>query len=273
MPKGFELTAEERKLLRQTYVRNNCIFFAPNNIVMCGRGFALSMIPALKKFYANDQEGFNEAFSRHFEFFNTHACMAGLLAGLVVALEKEKAEKGTVEGGTISNIKASLMGPLAGIGDSFFFNCIRIIAAGIGIGFAQQGNILGAFIFILIYGGSYLVLKYYLLVAGYKVGTGLIDKAFSSGIIPLLTKLAGIMGMIMVGATIATNVNVVIAAKPVIGGASLDIQGILDGIAPGILSLIAWFITFKAVKKGLSPMKLVLIILGLCIVLSFIGVF
>lgn len=273
MPKRLDLTVDEKKLLWQTYLRNNCIFLAPNNIVMCGRGFALSMIPALKKYYADDQEGFNEAFSRHFEFFNTHACMAGLIAGLTVALEKEKAEKQTVEGTTISNIKASLMGPLAGIGDSFFFNCIRIIAAGIGIGFAQQGNILGALIFILIYGGSYLIIKYYLLVAGYKVGTGLIDKAFSSGIIPLLTKLAGIMGMIMVGATIATNINITIALKPVIGGAVLDIQSILDGIAPGLLSLIAWFATFKAVKKGYSPMRLVLIILGLCIVLSFLGIF
>lgn len=271
--KLLTINKEEKKLLLQTYFRNNCIFFAPNNIVMQGRGFAFSMIPALKKFYANDPEGFKEAFSRHYEFFNTHACMAGLIAGLAVAMEKEKTEKGKVDGEMISKIKASLMGPLAGIGDSFFFNCVRIIAAGIAIGFASEGNFLGTLIFILIYGGSYLVIKWYLMVAGYKAGSEMIDKAFNSGIIPIITKLAGIVGMIMVGATIATNVNVNIAFAPVIGGSELNIQSILDGIAPGILSIVVWYILFKAVKKGFSPMKLVLLVLVMCILLSFLGIF
>ena len=44
------------------------------------------------------------------------------------------------------------MGPTAGMFDNLFFNCLRIIAAGIGIGLAQQGNILGMVMFILIYG-------------------------------------------------------------------------------------------------------------------------
>ena len=40
-------------------------------------------------------------------------------------------------------IKTSLMGPFAGIGDSFFQGTIRIITFGIGLSFAQQGSILG----------------------------------------------------------------------------------------------------------------------------------
>ncbi len=40
----------------------------------------------------------------------------------------------------ITNIKTSLMGPLAAIGDSLFFNCIRVISGGIGIALASQGN-------------------------------------------------------------------------------------------------------------------------------------
>ena len=44
---------------------------------------------------------------------------------------------------SIVAIKAALMGPLAGIGDSLLFSVVRVIAAGIGISFALQGSILG----------------------------------------------------------------------------------------------------------------------------------
>ena len=65
---------------------------------------------------------------------------------------KERKEKGTVDADTIESIKVALMGPAAGIGDAFFFNCVRVIAAGIGIGLAAQGNLLGSIIFAVIYG-------------------------------------------------------------------------------------------------------------------------
>ena len=35
---------------------------------------------------------------------------------------------------------SSFMGPTAGIGDAFFFNCLRVIAAGIAIGLCSQAN-------------------------------------------------------------------------------------------------------------------------------------
>ncbi len=41
----------------------------------------------------------------------------------------------------IDSIKTSLMGPLAGIGDSFFWGTLRLIATGVGTSFALQGNI------------------------------------------------------------------------------------------------------------------------------------
>ncbi len=43
------------------------------------------------------------------------------------------------------------MGPLAGIGDSFIWGTLRIIATGIGISLARQGNILGPILFLLVF--------------------------------------------------------------------------------------------------------------------------
>ena len=48
---------------------------------------------------------------------------------------------------TISSIKAALMGPVAGIGDSFYWGTFRVIAAGIGLSLAAQGNILGPILY------------------------------------------------------------------------------------------------------------------------------
>ena len=42
------------------------------------------------------------------------------------------------------------MGPLSGIGDSFFWGILRVIA-GIGISLASTGSPLGAIVFLLLY--------------------------------------------------------------------------------------------------------------------------
>lgn len=125
---------------------------------------------------------------------------------------------------------------------------------------------------MLLYGGLLLVYKYIFLTAGYRYGTSLITEAFERGIVPLITEAAGILGAIMVGALIAQNVSIKIALQPVIGGAAIDFQGMLDSIMPGLLSLLLWGWSFSRVQKGWSPTKLIFLIMGGCIVLAFFGI-
>ena len=66
-------------------------------------------------------------------------------------MEKERKE-GKVDEATIDNVKAALMGPTAGMFDSFWFNAVRVISAGIAIGLCSQGNFLGTILFVLLYG-------------------------------------------------------------------------------------------------------------------------
>lgn len=54
-----------------------------------------------------------------------------------------------IDASAISNIKVALMGPISGIGDSMFWGTLRVIATGLSIGFAKQGNILGPILFLL----------------------------------------------------------------------------------------------------------------------------
>ena len=212
-----------------------------SNVVGQGRAMVLSTAPVIEKYYQDD-EAKKEALTRHAsEYINTNQTMYGLLAGIACAMEKERAEKGNVDPGTITSVIASLMGPLAGIGDSFFFNCVRVIVAGIAIGIAADGNLLGPLLFVALFGFGLLALKYVLFMTGYRTGTSLIDQASESGIISMLMEVAGILGAMMVGVLIASNIKINIALAPVVNGAEINIQGILDNVMPCLLSLVLWW--------------------------------
>ncbi len=272
MTKKTEISAEDKKLLRKCYIGSLSCMRTTSSVSGLGRAMVLTTAPIIEKYYKTDEEK-KEAIYRHAtEFHNTHQAMFGLIAGITCAMEKERAQKGNIDAGVISGLKASLMGPLAGIGDSFFFNCYRVIIAGICIGIASTGNILGPLLFVLLYGFGLLAVKYVLFMQGYKNGITLVDKAYETGIIPLLMEAAGVLGAIMVGCLISTNVRVTVVAAPVINGATIDIQGMLDSIMPGLLSLALWWVCYKGLQKGLTPIKMIFIIIGACIVLSFLGI-
>lgn len=274
MSNTFNFTPEEKQMLKKTYLYSLGTFMSSCQVIMQSRCYAMMMSPGLEVWYKDDKEAFTEAFSRHAnEYFNTHQIMVGLLGGMGLALEKERYERGTIDGGTISSIKASLMGPTAGIGDSIFFNCVRVILAGIAIQLAADGNILGPLFFFLTFGVGQMIIKYYAVCIGYKYGTSLINSMFESGAVQLITEAACALGGIMVGALVASNVKVNLKWVPNVFGATVDIQALLDSIMPGILSLALWYLTYKGLNKGLSPIKLIFIIMAACIVASFFGVF
>ena len=267
----MELSAQEKKTLKSMFWNSGLVFCGFNMVKMEGNAFTCTMAPAIEELYSDPEER-KQALVRHNNFFNTHAVLFSFIAGLAYALEREKVTKGSVDDDTIENIKVALMGPTAGIGDSFFFNCYRVIIAGLCIGLSANGSLLGVILFVLLYGCMLLVYKYIFLTAGYRYGTSLITEAFERGIVPLITEAAGILGAIMVGALIAQNVSIKIALQPVIGGATIDFQGMLDSIMPGLLSLLLWGWSFSRVQKGWSPTKLIFMIMGGCVILAFFGI-
>ena len=269
MNKAPKLTPEERKMLNKSFYFSLGTNMASSKVSQQSKCFAMAMAPGLEMFY-DDPEDRRKAFYRHAgEFFNTHQVFLGLLVGISLAMEKQQAEHPEDDiTETISTLKASLMGPTAGIG----VNCYRVIIAGLCIGLSANGSLLGVILFVLLYGCMLLVYKYIFLTAGYRYGTSLITEAFERGIVPLITEAAGILGAIMVGALIAQNVSIKIALQPVIGGATIDFQGMLDSIMPGLLSLLLWGWSFSRVQKGWSPTKLIFMIMGGCVILAFFGI-
>ena len=95
--------------------------FSWNYERMQALGYCWSILPALKKLQKDDPEGLKESVTRNLEFFNTHPYMAMPIMGVSVAMEEKLARDHSVDGNAISSTKVAMMGPLAGIGDSFFW--------------------------------------------------------------------------------------------------------------------------------------------------------
>lgn len=267
-----ELTSTERSTLNKMFWLSHSVFLGFNMTTMEANGFTVTMSPAIEEVYRDDPEGKREAYLRHQAFFNTHAVAFNFIAGMSYAFERDH-KAGKVPAQTIDAVKASLMGPTAGMFDSLFFNCLRVIGAGVAMGLCAQGNPLGVVLFILIYGVSQSVLKFILLRLGYTLGASAIDTVFSSGLMQVATKAASILGLTMVGAMAATTVSVPIAWQLGSGDTAVEVATLLDGIYPGILSIAIVLICMALVKKGARPLQIILGIVVVAMLGAFLGVF
>lgn len=266
-----QISAEDMSVLKKMFLLSHTVFMNFNMTKMEANGFTLTMAPAIEQLY-KDEDHKREAYVRHNAFFNTHAVAFDFIAGLTYALEKDTAV-GKVPAETIDAIKASLMGPTAGMFDSLFFNCLRVIGAGIAIGLCSQGNILGTFIFILLYGVTQSILKWILLKTGYTLGTSFIDSIYESGLMQVATKAASILGLTMVGCMTATTVGFPLNWTINIGEAQLVVLDIFDSIYPGILSIILVCVMLVFIKKGVRPIWLIFGLIVFCLLGAAIGIF
>lgn len=239
-------------------------------------GFAYMMVPALKKLYPNKEEA-SAALKRHLTIFNTTPAVVSFIGGCAIAMEekfkKQKEAGEEVDEESINAVKAALMGPLAGIGDSFFWGTFRIIGAGIGCSLAAQGSILGAILFLLIYNVPALLVRYYGLQIGYKSGVGFLASMNEGGVIATLTECAKILGLVVVGSMAASMVSLSTPLILNIGGAEVVVQDIFNGIITGFLPLGLTFIIYALLNKGVKSTTLLWLIILVGILGSMIGVF
>lgn len=216
-------------------------------------GFLWQIMPALNRYYKDQPEKKKEALYRHVQFCNVSNAIYPFLAGLVASMEKENSEVDDFDTSSIVAIKAALMGPLAGIGDSLLFSVVRVIAAGIGISFALQGSILGPILFFLIYNGCTMALRFSLGYVGFISGSSFITNMYQNGTLKILTKCAGILGLIMVGAMTASTVKFTTAISiPIPGGEAVALQSSLDILFLGLVPLLLTFGCKKLLDKNVN---------------------
>lgn len=269
-------TVDERKLTKQDLnrvaIRSLGMEWDWNYERQMNMAFCYSMLPVIKKLYPNKDDQV-AAMQRHLEFFNTTPHMSTLILGITAAMEEQNASDPDFETESINNVKVSLMGPLAGIGDSFIWGTLRIIATGVGVSLAAQGNILGPLLFLLLFNIPAQGLRFYLMHAGYKLGSGFLAKVQESGLMDILTYGASVLGLMVIGGMTAENVAITVPLVIGSGETATTLGDICNTIMPGLLPLaftlfMYWLVSKKNVKT--TTLLVALVVIGL--VGSFFGI-
>lgn len=231
--------------------------------------YCYCLLGIIEKLYDNKEDQI-AAMQRHLEFFNTTPQLSTLILGISVAMEESNANDPEFDTASINNVKVSLMGPLAGIGDSFIWGTLRIIATGVGLTLATKGNILGPILFLLIFNIPAQGLRYYLMNAGYKLGSTFLEKIQKSGLMETLTYGASILGLTVIGGMTAENVSVNIPFAIGTGEEATTIGDICNNIMPGLLPFMFTLFVFYLLKKKNVKTTTLLII---CVIIGLAGSF
>ncbi len=232
-------------------------------------GYLTSMLPIVEELYDNKEDQ-ARSMQTYTAFFNTEPQLGSLIVGITAGLEEARANGSEeVDDETINGLRAGLMGPVAGIGDSLVVGTLIPVILGIALGLSTGGSPIGAVFYIVVWN----LLAYFGMKFAYFKGYELGDKAVeflvgAQG--QAIRKAVSIVGGMVVGGVAATWVSVQTSFQ--LGSAKnpyLVLQDKLDSVYPGLLTAI--FIVFcwwLMSKKNISPIKVMLLL----VVIAFVGV-
>ena len=217
-------------------------------------GYMWSMLPIIKELYPTHEEQC-EKMQTYYPFFNTEPQIGCIVVGITAGLEEARANGADgIDDEMINGIRAGLMGPLAGIGDSLIVGTYIPILLGIALGFAEGGSAIGPIFYIVVWNATSIWFQHYIYFLGYNLGGSAVEllvgdraTAFRNAVIT--------MGQVIVGAMAASWVDITLGSK-------------LDGAFPKLLTCVfVLFCWWLMAKKGMSPVKCLL----LMVVIGFVG--
>ncbi len=233
-------------------------------------GYLCAMLPLVEELY-KDEDKKAKAVNTYTAFFNTEPQLGTVIVGMTAGLEEARANGADdVDEETINSLRAGLMGPVAGIGDSLIVGTVIPILLGIAMGMSTGGSPLGAVFYILVWNlFAYFGMKF-LYFKGYRLGGKAVDFLIGAQG-EALRDAVSTLGGIVIGAVAATWVSVKTSLQLFneSGEAYLVLQNKLDEVFPGLLTaafiIVCWFLM---AKKKMSPIKVMLLL----VVVAFIGV-
>ena len=255
-------------------------------------GYMWSMLPIIEELYETKDEQF-EKLQTYYPFFNTEPQIGCMVVGITAGLEEARANGAEeVDDEMINGIRAGLMGPLAGIGDSLIVGTYIPVLLGIALGLADGGSILGPMFYIVVWNVTSIWFQKFIYTKGYELGGSAVEVIVGEQATALRESVI-IMGQVIVGAMAASWVSISTAlvlttagdkgTKLVLADNGKDIveksfdttkdvllQGSLDGAFPKLLTMLfVLFCWWLMAKKNISPIKVML----LMVIIAFVGVF
>lgn len=232
-------------------------------------GYMCAMLPIVEELYPTNEEQTEKTLT-YSTFFNTEPQVGSIVVGITAGMEEARANGEPVDDETINGIRAGLMGPLAGIGDSLVVGTLLPILLGIALGLSGGGSPLGAIFYILVWNIGMFFIMRFMYFKGYELGGKAVEilvgekaNAIRDSIIMLGTMVIG--GVTASWITITTSFEMIGSdGKPIV-----ELQKTLNDVYPSILSaifvIICWYLLSK---KRLSPVVVMLIL----VVVAFVGV-
>ncbi len=223
-------------------------------------GFAYAVEPVLKKLYP-DPDDYNDRLRLHQEYFNTQPYFASFILGAAVRLEQDRAA-GRNTTADVSVLKTTLMAPLGALGDSFFWGALKPMAAAAAVAVLMTGSWWAPILFLLLFNAWHVGLRLCMLFWGYQssgdamalVTRYRFTKMARRFKIISLSVLGGILGMMPLW-------------RP---------EFLPAFNAPGAVLTLAGLgltlVLIESMRRGGSPVKLMLGLAAICLALAFAGV-
>lgn len=246
-------------------------------------GMAYTMAGALQELYPDNEEARIEGLQRHMEFFITENMIGGLIPGVVLSLEEEHAaqlrsnpnEEPSVSGDLINSVKAGMMGPFAGIGDTLNYATIKPLLSAFFMTFAQAGAVWAVIVYDVLLYVILITEGWFMYNMGYKLGMKSATTILQNNAIQKVITFFSVLGLFVMGVLAAENVSLSLGIMIPKATEMVSLQEVLiDGIAPGILPLAAVMGVYLYLKnkKGANNLKATLWILVIAVVFGGLGI-
>ncbi len=238
-----------------------------NYETMQSGGWVYSIHPAMEKIYNGDPEILAAKYRDHFKFYNTHPWMGNIILGACIAIESTKDPNATKQA---VEMRTALMGPLAGIGDAIIWIMFMTILGAIAAYMALDGSIVGWVIAEAVNIIVWLVF-YKLFFVAYDQGVSFVTTR--SAQLQHITEAASVLGLSVVGALIASTVNVQFGLTFTVGEVTQSLNDLLNSIVPYFGNIVTVALIYWGLgKKGMTSGKMIIIVLVASILLSAVGI-
>ena len=233
-------------------------------------GYLCAMLPIIEELYDTKDEQ-KEALETYKAFFNTEPQLGTVIVGVTVGLEEAKANGEGVTGDTINGLRAGLMGPIAGIGDSLVVGVLIPLLLGIALGLSTDGSPVGAIFYIIAWNLIVTLGMRMLYFKCYEFGGKAVEFLTGDKAMALRESIM-MLGSMVIGAVAASWVSVNTVFKMInaeTGEAFLDLNAQINSVLPkGLTAAFVLFCWYMIAKKKMSPIKVMLLL----VVIAFVGV-
>ena len=252
-------------------------------------GYLCAMLPLVEELYDTREEQ-TEALKTYSAFFNTEPQLGTVIVGMTAGLEEAKANGEDIDGEMINGIRAGLMGPVAGIGDSlgrgtiitiiivmFILPQILLVGTlipillGVALGMSSGGSPLGAIFYIIAYNVILTLGMRLLYFKGYELGGKAVEMIVGEKANAIRESII-MLGTVVIGAVAASWISI---TTPLVLPGDISLQkDVLDTIFPKILPLGTVMLCYWLMsKKKMAPTTVMLVLVGIALVGVLIGFF